>query len=186
MRGVGGGKAPDTALEKEIDASLSALDAFDALDNGPTGTSLPEDDTQGRTGETDQAPSTQDADDATNSHVVHPHTLRDAGPNAGNRPRMQTDPSITSASASASDGPAGVPLTVRGEADVDDPTGASEIGTNDLLESTHSGPAVTDDEDEIVIADDLAEIVDDPSNKDMADENTDAGTGTVPPYRSES
>ena len=37
MRGVGGSKAPPTALEKEIDDSPSMLDS---LDNGPTGTSL--------------------------------------------------------------------------------------------------------------------------------------------------
>jgi hypothetical protein len=174
IRGVGGGKPVDAALDHEIDASLGILDA---LDNGPTGTSLPEPDD--RTGENDQVPSTQDAaggDLVTSvTSVINPHTVRDSGPTPTDRPRMSTDPSITTANDSAM--PA--PLTTRG-ADAEDPTG--EIGTNDLLESTHSGPQ-DQDEEEIVIADDLAEIVDDGSNKDMADENTDAGT--VPPYRPE-
>jgi hypothetical protein len=182
LRGVGGGTRPaDPSLEKEIDASLSALDAFEALDNGPTGTSLPdEDDTSDRTGET-QAPSTQDGDMITSSHVIDPHTMRNSsGPAATERTRLQTDPSIITTTSADSAVPA--PLTVRGDADAEDPTGSSGM-TNDLLESTHSGP--TGDEEEIVIADDLAEIVDDSSNKNMADENTDAGTGTVPPYRSD-
>jgi hypothetical protein len=54
------------------------------------------------------------------------------------------------------------------------------------LESTHAGPA-DGEEEEIVIADDLAEYVDEGSAKqlpDDGDENTDAGT-TVPPFRSD-
>jgi hypothetical protein len=170
IRGVGGGRA-DQAYDKEIDASL---DMLDALDNGPTGTSLPDD----RTGENDQVPSTEDAGggDLVTS-VVHPHTIRDAAPVPTDRPRMGTDPSITTTSDSA----VPAPLTARGGADADDPTGSNEVGTNDLLESTHSGPQ---DEEEIVIADDLAEIVDDGSNENL-EESTDAGSGTVPPNRSE-
>lgn len=170
MRGVGG-KTPDSALEKEIDASLSALDALDALDNGPTGTSLPDDTTGATNVRESLAPSTQDAA----GHI--PRTVREGGPSE--RPRMTTDPSITTTSDSAM--PA--PMTLRGEADIDDSTGVSMVG-HDMLESTNARPQ---DEEEIVIADDLAEIVDDGSNKDLGDveENTDAGTGTVPPYRSD-
>jgi hypothetical protein len=183
LRGVGsvgaGNKKPATALEKEIDDSLSVLDS---LDNGPTGTSLPDDDqADDQTGETlargDDPPSTEDRADVTSSNIVHPHTLREAGPMATDRPRMTTDPSITTDSALPP------PLTVRGDVDAEDPTGSSQIPMEHLLESTHARPQ---DEEEIVIADDLAEIVDDPSGKDLpeTDENTDAGS-TVPPYRPE-
>lgn len=185
LRGVGSAKPPATSLEKEIDASL---DALEAIDNGPTGTSLPDDGTNGldRTGETnardEQAPSTEDAADITNRNIIDPHTLREAGSGAV-RPRSPSDPSITSANTAPTESGAPGPMTVRGDADADDPTGSSSISV-DLLESTHARPQ---DEDEIVIADDLAmEIVDDPSGKDLpeTDENTDAGS-TVPPYRPE-
>lgn len=65
--------------------------------------------------------------------------------------------------------------------DVEDPTNA---GTNVDLESTHARGK--GDDDEIVIADDLAEEVDDEAKDDHRgddDEHTDAG-GTVPPLRS--
>jgi hypothetical protein len=159
LRGVGGGRNPDSAL-----------------DNGPTGTSLPDDNTGETAVRDDRAPSTADAGDITSSHNVHPHTIREAGIPGGQRARLTTDPSIVTTTDSA----APAPLTVRGDADADDPTGSSSVSA-DILESTHSRPQ---DEEEIVIADDLAEIVDD-SNKNLADENTDAGSGTIPPYRSE-
>jgi hypothetical protein len=84
---------------------------------------------------------------------AHPQTLR-----------MATDPAIGNA-----------PQTVRGGTEGNDAAREEAISVD--LESTHSGPK-DDEEEEIVIADDFAEIVED------GKEITDAG-GSAPPYRPE-
>lgn len=156
------GAPPSPELESEIDASLDRLELGDA----PTGNTLPPGlSTNGpaldETGETaaldDLSPMTESiASEITTSSVIDPSTL----PERSNiRPPMATDPSITRTDAGIS-----APRTDRGDGDGID------------LESTHAGPQ---DEEEIVIADDLAEYVDEGSAKqlpDDGDENTDAGT----------
>jgi hypothetical protein len=153
---------PNPELEKEIDAS------FDRLELGsPSATPPPQTSTNGVAAEA--APATESiTSDVTASSVIDPSTLPET---PDMRPPMATDPSITSTETA-------IPRTVRADA-TDDAGGVD-------LESTHAGPA-DGDEEEIVIADDLAEYVDEGSAKqlpDDGDENTDAGT-TVPPFRSD-
>jgi hypothetical protein len=118
LRGLGtsGNAAPASALEKEIDASLSVLDA---LDNGPTGISLPDEVLAEMRVREEHAPS--------------PHTVRESA-----RPRTETDSSI----AAVTDAAVAAPMTVRGDEQVASTTG-------DLLESTHTGEeiVIADDAD---------------------------------------
>jgi hypothetical protein len=146
-------------------------------------------------------------DEITESGQVVPHTLREMRASrppkdelggATERPiRHATDPNIMDESfhpppvtlpggpeadgaSTSRSGEHSMPEELpSGDLLVDEPTGQ---GTKLDLESTHARPH---DEDEIVIADDLAEIVEDGhrTHDDAEEENTDAGA-TIPPYTS--
>ena len=144
-------------------------------------------------------------DEITESGQIVPHTLRemrasrpskDEVGGATDRPIRPTDPNIDESfhppPLTTPGGPEtdGANTSRSGEHDPnipeelesgdialadDQPTGA---GTKLDLETTHARPQ---DEDEIVIADDLAEIVDDHKGRADEEEQTDAGA-TIPPF----
>ncbi len=193
IRGLGSKPPPlPPGLNEEIDASLERLEAGD----GPTGTSLPEglagmsiDETAAtRAREVQPANSRRpskrppdlafnsNSDEVTESGQIVPHTLKEmrkGEPLATERPVRATDPNLGDVPMTSPGGPAtlegGAPTPHDLESgdlmDVEDPTGA-DMKVD--LEATHAGR-----EDEVVIADDLAE--DD-------EEHTDTGA-TVPPFR---
>lgn len=164
--------------ESEIDASLDRLEL-----EGPTGTSLPEgmpplplEETATRSFANDTSAAKRPdlsfaakSDEVTESGQMVPHTLREMlvdapKTEASEQPPQTTEPRTTdSESASAS------PETVDDDVmDVEDPTGA---GMQVDLEMTHASA----EDDEIVIADDLAEdAIED------VEEHTETGA-TVPP-----
>jgi hypothetical protein len=169
----------DAVLEAEIDASL------DNLELGPTGTSLPEA-PLAHTGETlarDEVPSTLDA-------PVMPHTIRESF----RTPSGATDPPPATLAATGESPITHEEMESGDLVDFDEPTGTG-IEIDQVLESTHTGTQSTAPgaDDEIVIADDLAEDLDDDALKDdqvkaaleheAEEEHTDAG-GTLPPFRS--
>ena len=206
IRGLGNGGSRDmgfrdTGLESEIDASLDRLEL-----EGPTGTSLPEgiaalslEETATSTNHRSSPAKPKDVgfgtsvDEVTESGQILPHTLkemRDAPKTqvsgATDRPMQATDPNIIGAESesirasspvTAPNGsePEGVSTATSEDLesgdlmDVEDPTGA-DMKLD--LESTHAG------NDDIVIADDLAEDA-----SDDTDEHTETGA-TVPPFRS--
>ena len=199
----------DAILEAEIDASL------DNLELGPTNTSLPEA-PLAHSGETlvrDEVPSTLDApsaeyntrppvtfsstDDSTQSGQVVPHTIRDRSPSTTDPPPVTVVGAPDTRDDPASTGESPITHEEMGSGDLvdfDEPTGTG-IEIDQVLESTHTGTTSTAPgaDDEIVIADDLAEEDDEDALKDdrlkapleheAEDELTDAG-GTLPPFRS--
>jgi tetratricopeptide (TPR) repeat protein len=200
-------KPKDAVLEAEIDASL------DNLELGPTGSSPPLD----RSGETlarDEVPSTlggsrppvtfnMATDEATQSAQSVPHTLRDSirDASATERPLIATEvgtdsfhpppvtvpggPDTSEDPAATGESPTHEEMGSDDLVDLDEATGAS-IAIDQLLGAKH-GTIPPGDEDEIVIADDLAELDEEAvkvaHDHDVEEENTDAG-GNLPPFRS--
>jgi hypothetical protein len=153
-------------------------------------------------------------EEATQNAIASPHTMRESVrsaqllASATERPVRTTDPAASSDTfhpppvtvpgehpptldpdALQATGESGIPQELgSGElVDADDPTGAG-TDMDRALESTHAGGAKTTEDEDIVIADDLAE--DDESKPrlpaaDDAEEHTDVGQ-TVPPYRTNS
>ncbi len=174
--------AIDSGLESEIDDALGGLEL-----EGPTGTTLPGPSltsVPSTTAETLARPGLSfggSTEKSTQSAAFVPGAMRNSAP-ATERPSSPGEPPPTL----ATEGP---PPTVTAEGsheeldthdleDMDDANGA----VDQALESTHAGVK----EDDIVIADDLAEEVgDDPTDiktlLDEEEEHTDAG---VPPFRS--
>ena len=192
LRGLGKGglqESQPSALDKEIEASFDRL----SLDE-PTGTGLPEElaalSADAGT-QTKLSPSTPPRTSAR-----PPKLPASAGPVSEEAPKTEVAGSATDRPALGMDSeslraiapvtmPQGLPETLDGnalaraeaiDADNDDPTGADHKVD---LETTQSGT-----EDDIVIADDLAEIVDDPSQSDL-DERTET-SAEVRPLRGES
>lgn len=196
----------EEGLESEIDASLDGLE----MDAGPTGTSLPADIALDRTGDTlareSSLPATDEAlratssgleEAATQSAALVPQTLRDSA-RPGREP-LATERPLTDSG--FGDGSFHPPGTIPGPTTMPDgQTGESpvaELESDDLLDvEEHTGVGTNmdhalestlarakGDDDEIVIADDLAEEVDDEHAKghDDEEEHTDAG---APPFRS--
>jgi len=194
----------DPILENEIDASLDRLEL-----EGPTGTSLP---TLSEPAPSTEDAATAlrssnghaaNGDDVTRSGNIVPQTLRDSvrpgrDPMPTDRAESMTSDSapptaVTSARAGSdadsllgATGETAVPQEIEsGELlDADEPTGVgTDMEIDRALESTLA--RADGDDDEIVIADDLAEEVDDLHKPiDDGDEHTDAGT-SVPPFRTE-
>ena len=176
-------RAPmDSVLETEIDASLDKLEL-----DGPTGTSLPL--SPPITGENQAL----GFDESTQGAGVSPHTTRDsarAGALSGATERPEPAPNTTAGDQPAStlDGlglqgkVGGGDAHELGSGELED---AEELGTGeiDALETTNVGTTkgAGGDDDEIVIADDLA--LDDDSRPAMDEEHTDVGV-PVPPIRS--
>lgn len=171
----------DSVFDHEIDASLDRLEL-----EGPTGTSLP-------------SPLTDDgaAIPSTDARPAVPHTTRDIDEPGGLSTERPADlglpndtfhppPATATSGAATLDGDA---LTATGETGVPD-----EIASDELMDAEDTGaginlglapdPAHADGkDDEIVIADDLAEDVDEvKAHDDEAEEHTDA-SATVPPVR---
>jgi hypothetical protein len=152
----------------------------------------------------DAIPSTLDAKSAGTPHTVR-DSFRDARDpvtsthsfvdDIGNPPPATEAGGPVTAEDPAQTGESPIPHEEIGSGeliDADDATGAA--GLDQVLESTHAGRKGGEtqaDEDEIVIADDLAEEVDDEAlakaehgvGPDEDEEHTDAGA-TVPPFRS--
>jgi len=188
--------AIDTGLESEIDDALGGLEL-----DGPTGTTLPG--APGSTlpgglapplglgtGETLARPGISfptSTGEATQSASFAPHTIRNS---ATVSVGMRASPRSGAPSSVATAGPPAVAGDRREElraGDVEHPEGANgRVTVDEALESTHAGAK----DDEIIIADDLAEEVsDEPADLKalLADEEerTDAGApGTAsPPFR---
>jgi hypothetical protein len=189
---VGGMLGRDPSLENEIDASLDALEApsFERTGEGVS-SALPS--TQDSPSRQKNRPAdvdfTSDPNDVTSSGQVVPTTLRDSMRSSGGSGATDQPP----------------PMTVPGGPNVDTEDGGTplaheEIGSGELidiedtganmrLETTHASAG--GHEDEIVIADDLAEEIGehgapkqtqvDPNEEE---EHTDAGV-SVPPFRHE-
>jgi len=197
--------APDAGLKPSLDQSGKTL----ARDEVPSTLDAPAAERGPRPPVTFNTAS----DEATQSAQVVPQTIRESlrssrDPNATERPVVAGEsggdsfhpPPVTVPSASdSSEDPAATgesPITHEemgsGDlVDVDDPTGTG-IELSHVLDSTqtnakHAG-AGSHDEDEIVIADDLAEEVDEeltrgPHEADAEEEHTDVGGGPLPPFR---
>ena len=204
-------KPKDSVLEAEIDASLDSLE----LESPPPGTvpldTLGRDDTPSTLdpsvdrGTRPELTFGATVEEATQSAQIIPHTIRDSM-------RSATDPSVTERPVVTGEIDTFHPPPVTlpgGPVTSEDPaaTGESpitheEMGSGDLVdfdESTGTGieiahvleathPSHKNEDDEIVIADDLAEMDDDdakaPHERTVDDEHTDVGGGTLPPFRS--
>ncbi|OJY26965.1 MAG: hypothetical protein BGO98_44425 [Myxococcales bacterium 68-20] len=164
--------------ESEIDASLDRLEL-----EGPTGTSLPEgmpplplEETATRSFANDtSAPQRPDlsfaakSDEVTESVQMVPHTLREMLVDTPKTEASEQPPQTTEPSTADNESSSASPETVDDDVmDVEDPTGA---GMQVDLEMTHASA----DDDEIVIADDLAEDA-----IEEVEEHTETGA-TVPP-----
>lgn len=215
IRGLGKGGSRDGGLETEIDASLDRLELDGPTGTSlPEGiAALPmeetaatrtlEEGTSTKPKRTSRRPKdlafTATQDEVTESGQLIPHTLKEMRDANAMRPMLASDPTLMggeseSLRAAAPVTVPGGPETVDGGVvtspgsalesgdlmmDVEDPTGA-DMKVD--LEMTHAGAI----EDEIVIADDLAEIVDDPHDphaSDAEEEHTETGG---PPYRGNS
>ena len=195
--GSEGPRAPvDTKLESEIDDALGGLElGAPSRPSGTTGlTPAPgtsPDDPLNRSGETlvreSVVPSTVSfpagIEESTLSAQVVPQTIRDSfrtarDPLATERP-LSADPRGAVDDALAGEAPITHEELGSGElVDMEDPTG---VGVEQALESTHAGAK----DDDIVIADDLAEEIHDDAHDgkthhDDDEEHTDAG---APPFR---
>ncbi|MBX3185394.1 MAG: hypothetical protein KF819_00200 [Labilithrix sp.] len=172
MRGIG--------LESEIDASLDRLEL-----DPPTGTSLPVD--MGLTHES--APSTEELvsrGSMTDEITSFPHTLR--GSPGTERPGdpATIGPPATEETGDAKTGEAELPHEELGSTDlldVEEPTGVGiDMEGLKATQARAQAATSTEDDEEIVIADDLAEIVDDAKRIEDEEERTDAGV-PLPPRR---
>lgn len=208
LRGLGKGDARGGSLDQEIDASLDRLELDGPASAGPTKNSaLPLEETAA----TRRRESPLTGTKTTSQHPKHPgfsvsrdevtasghalaHALGDSSPRTTlSSTTTETSMRATDPGLDERDSPTAGPMTLpqgRGGIDEslgppqahpetkdltrDDETGAAEMKVD--LETTHSGS-----DDEIVIAEDLAELVD-PSTAMDSDERTDAGAG-FPPHR---
>ncbi len=181
--------AIDSGLESEIDDALGGLEL-----DGPTGTSLPSGSVaSAQTAETLARPGisfSSGTDESTQSAAFVPSAMR-----SGREPIETERPSSLDADApGVEDGPPTM-ATEAPTGDSHEELDAAELedmvetnGSSALdhaLESTHVGPK-DGKEDDIIIADDLAEEVgDEPTDVktllDEEEEHTDAGTA-VPPF----
>ena len=186
----------DQGLESEIDDALGGLEL-----DGPTNTSLPGDMIATALPSTEKPHTARGArahsvslsttEESTQSAGVVPQTLRDSfrvgresstSDSVSFHPPPVTVPSAGYGAAATSESAVPHEEIESGElVDMEDATGATML--DEALESTHAGAK----DDDIIIADDLAEEVEDADGKGFHDvddeEHTDAG-GPVPPFRS--
>lgn len=209
---AGASKPKDAGLESEIDASLDRLELEGPTGTSlpgeiPAPSTRPVHDSSSRG--RPPVSFTTGTDEQTQSAQVSPHTVRDSirsrEPLATERPDIAGDnasfhpPPVTLPDQDSVDDPrhdaeidpstGESPITHEEELesgelmDAEDPTGAG-MNMDQALESTAAGKKP--DEDEIVIADDLAEEDDDSHPKLGLDDEEHTETGaTVPPFRSE-
>ncbi|HSO33581.1 MAG TPA: hypothetical protein VLT33_13705, partial [Labilithrix sp.] len=168
----------DSGLESEIDDALGGLEL-----EGPTGTTLPGG-LKVSTGETLARPGVAfptNKEESTQSATFVPQTLHDSA--RGGREPLATERPAGSGEAPATAGSNGQAAASDHHEELESGELEDMEDANGALESTHAAAK----EDEIVIADDLAEEVgDEPTDiktlHDDEEEHTDAGS-TVPPYR---
>lgn len=195
------GKAgSDSGVDHEIDASLDRLEL-----DGPTGSSFPEGMSPIGRGETSTTSGANlsgaktrpkpparpkdlvfntNVDEVTESGQGIPHTLREMRQAEASKadPIPTERPTQTTEASDDEDVDGGFRATTPGVETLDNVNtmAPSDIGSNDILDADEpigSDLKLEDDDDEIVIADDLAEDA-----GDELEEHTDTGA-TVPPYR---